>query len=93
MCCTSLSRKHEARKGSLFHVKKHHLFPNNGAVHNTAQILKHLMTLATEAELDATFIKNNVAMQLRHTLAKIGYPQPPTPVQTDNGIITNKIIP
>ena len=42
-------------------------------------------------------ITSKLAMQLQHTLVKMGHPQSPTLVKTDNlaayGILTNKIIP
>ena len=53
--------------------------PNKRAIHDMAQIIKHV-----EAELGALFINSKLATQLRHTLAKMGHPQPPMPVQIDN---------
>ena len=54
------------------------------------------MSLAMEAELDILSMNSKLAMQLQHTLAKMGHPQPLMPVQIDNltvyGVITNKII-
>ena len=71
--------------------------PNNGAIHNTAQILKHVMSLAAEVELGALFINSKLMMQLQHTLVETGHHQTPTQVQTNNltayGVVTNKIIP
>ena len=69
-------------------------FPtNNGAAHNTAQILKHIMFLVTEAELGMLFVNSKLTTQLRHTLAKMGHPQPPVLVPTSNstayGIVRN----
>ena len=86
---TSVSRRH-------FFMSTNTPFPqNNGAVHNTAQILKHIMSSAMEVELGVLFINSELTTQLWHTLAKMGHPQPPMPVQTDHltayGVITNKI--
>ena len=55
------------------------------------------MSSAAEAELGALFINCSEAIPARHTLIKIGHPQPPTPVQTDNttalGVVNNTIAP
>ena len=55
------------------------------------------MSLAAEAKLGALFIHSKLAIQLHHALAKMGHPQPPMLVQSDDsttyGAITNKIIP
>ena len=70
--------------------------PNNGAIHITAQVIQHVISLAVEAKLGMLFIISKLATQLQKTLAKMGHPQPPTTVQRDNstvyGIIPNKII-
>ena len=58
--------------------------PNNWAVHNTAQILKHVMSSAVEAELGMLFINSKLTTQLWHTLARMGHLQTPMLVQTDN---------
>ena len=69
--------------------------PNNGAVHNLAQIIKTVMTSAAEAELGALYINAREAVPMRATLAEMGHPQPKTPVQTDNttalGVVNNNI--
>ena len=73
-------------------------FPaNNGAIHNTAQVIKAVMSSVAEAELGALYINAKFATPIRHMLTEIGHPRPPTPIQTDNsttfGVVTNKIIP
>ncbi len=71
--------------------------PNNGAILNIAQIIKAVMSSAAEAELGALFINAKEAVNIRQILAKMGHPQPPTLIQTDNstaeGVINNKIQP
>jgi hypothetical protein len=71
--------------------------PNNEAILNIAQIIKAVMSSAAEAELGALFINAKEAVYIRQILAKMGHPQPPTPIQTDNsmaeGVINNKIQP
>ena len=66
---------------------------NNGAVLNVSHIIKAVMSSATVAELGALFINTKLAVPVRTTLTKMGHPQPPTPIQTDNstahGVLTN----
>ena len=73
-------------------------FPhNNGAILNIAQIIKNVMSSATEAELAALYIIAKECVYIRLILQEMGHPQPPTPIQTDNktaeGVINNKIQP
>jgi hypothetical protein len=58
--------------------------PNNGAVHTGATILKNVMSSVAEAELGGLFVNTKDATVLRQTLTEMGWPQPPTPIQTDN---------
>ena len=51
---------------------------------NISQITKAIMSLAAEAELGALFINVKEAVCIRITLAEIGTPPAPTPIQTDN---------
>ena len=52
------------------------------------------MASVAEAEVAGLFINTNKAILIRHTLTKMGHPQPPTPLETDNttvqGILTGK---
>eukprot|EP00804_Cyclotella_cryptica_P007737 CCRYP_001354-RA/>CCRYP_001354-RA protein AED:0.46 eAED:0.44 QI:0/0/0/1/1/1/2/0/163 len=61
--------------------------PNNGAIHNVAEIIKAVMSSAAEAE----------AVEERNILQELGHKQPPTPIQTDNstaeGIVNNRVQP
>ena len=57
---------------------------NNGAVLNTAQIIKAVMSSAAEAELGAMFINAREAVPCRKTLQEMGHKQPRTPMQIDN---------
>jgi hypothetical protein len=70
--------------------------PNNGTILTTAQIIKSVMSLATEAEVGALYINCRVAVPARHTLEFMGHPQPPTPMQTDNttalGVVNDNIL-
>eukprot|EP00804_Cyclotella_cryptica_P018370 CCRYP_015487-RA/>CCRYP_015487-RA protein AED:0.13 eAED:0.11 QI:0/0/0/1/0/0.5/2/0/1281 len=71
--------------------------PNNGAIHNVAEIIKAVMSSAAEAEMGALYINARKAVEERQILEEMGHPQPPTPIQTDNstaeGIINSRVQP
>ena len=71
--------------------------PNNGAILTVAQIIKNVMSSATEAELAALYIVAKECVYIRLVLEEMGHKQPATPIQTDNstaeGVINNKIEP
>ena len=54
------------------------------------------MASAAEAEMAALYIMAKVMIPLRHTLIEMGWPQPQTPIQTDNstavGLTNNAIV-
>ena len=54
------------------------------------------MSSATEAELGAIFITAKELVPILQTLIEIGWPQPPTPIQTDistaAGVVNDTII-
>ncbi len=67
----------------------------NGAVLIIATIIKFVMALAAKAELAALFIAACTMVSHRHTLIEMGWPQPRSPIQTDNSTavgVTNKPI-
>jgi hypothetical protein len=57
---------------------------NNGAILNLASIIKHVMSLASEAELATLYYGCKIAVPIQTTLDKMGHMQPLTPVKTDN---------
>ena len=71
--------------------------PNNGAVHNVAEIIKAVMSSAAEAELGSLYINAKKGVEERHILTEMGHPQPPTPIQVDNStaeaIVNNRVQP
>eukprot|EP00804_Cyclotella_cryptica_P008147 CCRYP_004624-RA/>CCRYP_004624-RA protein AED:0.13 eAED:0.13 QI:0/0/0/1/0/0/3/0/1209 len=71
--------------------------PNNGAIHNIAEIIKAVMSSAAEAETEALYFNARKAVEERNILEELGHKQPPTPIQTDNstaeGIINNRVQP
>lgn len=87
-----------SRAGGHFFLSNHttHL-PNNGAILNLTQIIKNVMSSATETALRALFITTRKAVYIRNILMAMGHKQPATPIQTDNltaeGVINNKIQP
>jgi hypothetical protein len=67
--------------------------PNNGAIHNVAEIIKGVMSLAAEAELGAMYINARKAVEEQIILDAMGHKQPATPLQVDNSLaesIVNK---
>ena len=71
--------------------------PNNGAILTIAQVIKHVMSSAAEAELGALYIAARECVYIRLILEEMGHPQPATPLQTDNStaesVVNNKIQP
>jgi hypothetical protein len=67
----------------------------NGPVLILAKVIKNVMASATEAEVGALFMNAQEAVALRNCLEAMGFPQPATPMKTDNstadGIINNTI--
>ena len=55
----------------------------NGPILTIAQIMKNIMSSAAEAQLSGLFICAKAMIPLRDTLIKMGWPQPPSPVQCD----------
>ncbi len=73
-------------------------FPRfNGAVLSIAQIIKFVMASAAESKLAALFITACEMIPHRQTLIDMGWPQPKSPIQTDNstaaGVVNNTIVP
>jgi hypothetical protein len=56
----------------------------NGAILASTTIMKPVLSSASEAEIGALFHNCKRATILRTTLHEMGYPQPATPMQTDN---------
>ncbi len=67
----------------------------NGAVLTIATIIKFVMASAAEEELAALFIAARKMVPHRQTLINMGWPQPRSPIQTNNSMaigVTNKTI-
>ena len=65
----------------------HFFLTNNGAMLNTAHIIKHVITSATKAELAALYIMAQEAVYIRIVLKEMGHKQPSTPLQTNNSTV------
>ena len=60
-----------------------------------AQIIKNVMASAAGAEMAALYITAKNMVPLRNTLIEMGWPQPMSPIQTDNSTsvgFTNKTV-
>lgn len=68
---------------------------HNGPIHIECATLKHVVASAAEAEFGALFVNGKNACLIRVTLEEMGWPQPPTPICTDNntaaGIVNSSI--
>ena len=87
-----------SRAGAHIFLSENDPFPRfNGAVLSVAQIIKFVMASAAESELAALFITAREMIPHRQTLIDMGWPQPKSPIQTDNstaaGVTNNTIVP
>jgi hypothetical protein len=87
-----------SRAGAHIFLSENDPFPRfNGAVLSIAQIIKFVMASAAESELAALFITAREMIPHRQTLIDMGWPQPKSPIQTDNstavGGTNNTIVP
>jgi hypothetical protein len=79
-------------------ISENNPFPkHNGPILSISQIMKFVMSSAAEAELGALYTTAKETVPLQQTLIKMGWPQPRTPIQTDNstaiGITNLTIVP
>ena len=92
----SKPQAHSMAGGHIFLSTQNTFPPNNEAVHNTAQVIKAIMSLTAEAGLGALFLNAKQAAPMQHLLIEMGHPQWMTLIQTNNlmffGTVTNKII-
>ena len=58
--------------------------PFNAPIYVVAKILKMITFSSMETEVAATFYNSKEALPFRVTLAEMGHPQPPTPMEVDN---------
>ena len=89
--------KGRSRAGAHIFLSEDEPIPRwNGAILTIAQIIKFVMASAAEAELGALFITAKKVLPIRQTLIEMGWPQPPTPIQTDNttavGVVNKTLV-
>jgi hypothetical protein len=69
--------------------------PPNSAIHVLSNIMRNVLDSATEAQVGALFHNAQDSCVLRNTLMAMAWPQPKTPIQTDNscaeGIINDTV--
>ena len=89
--------KSQSRVGGYFTLTSRSIEPSkppatittpNGPIHTVTNIMKHVMSYATKSEAGGLFHNTKDGAMLRTTLSKMGHPQPPTPIQTDNSNTT-----
>ena len=90
--------KAQSRTGGHFFLSKGtNEAPNNSAILNISQVIKSVMSSATEAKLGVPYINACEAVPCNTVLHRMDHPQPPTPIQTNNstafGVVTNNILP
>jgi hypothetical protein len=69
---------------------------NNGPILSISRIIKYVCPSAAEAEIGALFMVAQDMVPLRNMLNEMGWPQPRSPIQTDNstanGYVNNTIV-
>ena len=88
--------KGRSRAGAHIFLSEDRPMPKwNGPVLTLASIIKLVMSSAHEAELGALFITAKEMVPMSQTLEEVGWPQPTSPIQTDNSAtvrVVNNII-
>ena len=90
--------KGRIRSGATIFLSENYATPRwNGPVLTLYQIIKFVMSSTSESELGALFITAQEMIAMRNTLKEIQWPQPKSPIQTDNssatGVVNNIIVP
>jgi hypothetical protein len=87
---------HRRAAGHLFMSSNTPHPHNNCAVLTIAQIIKAVMSLAAKTKIGALYINCQETIPARHTLEFLGYPQSPTPMQTNIttalGVVNNNVM-
>ena len=58
--------------------------PSTEKIHMECRILKHVVVSTAKAEVGGLFHNGQTSVPLRIKLRELGFPQPPTPIKTDN---------
>jgi hypothetical protein len=78
------SKGHSQASAHILVSKKDPFPKNNGLVLSISQIMKFVMSSAAEAKLGALYATAKEMAPICQTLIDMGWPQPCTPIQTDN---------
>ena len=77
--------KSRSRAGAHIFVSENDPIPrSNGPILTLSTTIKFVMASAAEAELSALYLAAREMVPLRNTLEEMGWPQPKSPIQTDN---------
>ena len=87
-----------SRAGAHIFLSKNNPIPRwNSQILTLAQIIKFVMSSASEAELGELFITAQDMVAMRNTLEEMICPHPKSPIQIDNsaaeGVVNNTIFP
>ena len=92
----SESKSRSRAGGHIFLSEDDPIPRNNGPLLSISRVMKHVCPSAAEAETGALFIVAQEMVPLRNMLTEMGWPQPRSPLQTDNstanGYVNNTII-
>ena len=91
-----MKNRHKAELVGIFSFQTQMFIPETLVQFSTQQIIKAVISSATEAKLEA-FLNAKQAMPMCQTFLELEHPQPMMLIQTDNsmvfGMVTHKIIP
>ena len=83
--------KSRRRAGAHIFLSENNSIPQwNGPVLTIAQIMKYVVLSAADAKMTALFLTAKEMVPLQNTLTKMGWKQPPSPLQTDNSTAVGK---
>ena len=93
----SSESKSRSRAGGHIFLSEDDPIPRNyGPVQSISRVIKHVCPSAAEAEGSSLFIVAQDMVPLRNMLIEMGWPQPRSPLQTDNstanGYVNNTIV-
>ena len=89
--------KSRSRAGAHIFISENDPIPRtNGPILTLSTTIKFVMASAAEAELSTLYLAAREMVPLRNTLVEMGWPQPHSPIQTDNstavGFTNDRII-
>ena len=90
--------KGRSRSGAQIFLSENNTMPLwNGSVLTLSKVIKLVMSSDSKAKLGALFITDQEMVATRQRLEEMKWPQPKSPIQTDNsaasGVVNNTIVP